>query len=93
MDQATFTARMKALDACGPDGTIGACYATFLLLKAQPESQERDIWMARNTMKLREVLRYLESPPATVTSKDVERYPSSGSSSTLSTIQPASASS
>ena len=29
MDQATFTARMKALDHCGHDGAIGACYATW----------------------------------------------------------------
>ena len=89
MDKATYTARMQALDTCGPDGPIGACYATWLLLRAQPESQERDLWMAANTMKLRETVRYLEAS----TSKDVERDSSSGSSSTLSTMQPASASS
>ena len=88
MDKATYTARMQALDTCGPEGAIGACYATWLLLPAQPESQERDLWMAQNTMKLREAVRYLET-----TSKDVERPSSSGSSSTLRTIQPASASS
>ena len=89
LDQETFTTRMQALDACGPDGAIGACYATWLLLRAQPESHERDLWMAQNTLKLREVVRYLEAS----TSKDVERDSSLGSSSTLSTIQPASASS
>ena len=89
LDQETFTTRMQALDACGPDGAIGACYATWLLLRAQPESQERDLWMAQNTAKLREVLRYLEAP----TSKDMKRDSSLGSSSTLRTIQPASASS
>ena len=89
MDKATYTARMQALDACGPEGAVGACYTTWLLLRAQPESQERDLWMAQNTMKLREAVRYLEAS----TSKDVERDSSSGSSSTLRTIQPASASS
>ena len=85
----TFTARMQALDSCGPDGAIGSCYAVWLLLRAQPESQKRDLRMAQNTMKLREVMRYLES-----TSKDVDREAaSSGSSPTLRTIQPASASS
>ena len=90
MDQATFTTRMQALDACGAEGAIGSCYATWLLLRAQPESQERDLWMAQNTLKLREAVRYLEGS----TSKDVEREAaSSGSSSTLRTIHPASASS
>ena len=90
MDKATYTARMQALDTCGPEGAIGACYTTWLLLRAQPECQERDLWMAKNTMKLREAVRYLEAP----TSKDVDREAaSSGSSSTLSTMQPASASS
>ena len=90
LDKETFTTRLQALDACGADGAIGACYATWLLLRAQPESQERDLWMAQNTMKIREVARYLEAS----TSKDVEREAaSSGSSSTLSTMQPASASS
>ena len=91
LDQATFTQRMQALDACGPGGAIGACYATWMLLRAQPESQERDLWMAENTMKLREAVRYLEASP---TSKDIDREAaSSGSSPTLSTMQPASASS
>ena len=90
MDKATYTARMQALDSCGPDGAIGSCYATWLLLRAQPESQERDLWMAQNTLKLREAVRYLEAS----TSKDVERdAASSGSSPTSSTMQPASASS
>ena len=96
LDQETFTTRMQALDACGPDGAIGACYTTWLLLRAQPESQERDLWMAQNTMKLREAVRYLEASTRCgpeVTSKDVDRDSSSGSSSTLSTMQPASASS
>ena len=89
LDKETFTARMQALDACGPDGAIAACYTTWLLLRAQPESQERDIWMAQNTMKLREAVRYLEAS----TSKDMEREAaSSGSSPTLSTMRPASAS-
>ena len=60
LDQATFTARMKALDNCGPAGAIGACYATWLLLRAQPESQERDLCMTNNTTKLREVVHHLE---------------------------------
>ena len=68
MDKATLNARMSALDACGPEGAIGACYATWLLLRAQPECQERDLWMAQNTMKLREAVRYLE---ASSTSKDM----------------------
>ena len=90
LDKETFTARMQTLDACSPDGAIGSCYAVWLLLRAQPESQERDLWMAQTTMKLREVVRYLEAS----TSKDVEREAaSSGSASTLSTMQPASASS
>ena len=90
LDKETFTTRMQALDACGVDGAIGSCYATWLLLRAQPESQERDLLMAQNTLKLREAVRYLEAS----TSKDVERdSASSGSSSTLSTMQPASASS
>ena len=89
LDQETFTTRMQALDACGADGAIGACYATWLLLRAQPESQERDLFMAQNTIKLREAVRHLE-----ITSKDMERdAASSGSSPTLSTRQPASASS
>ena len=91
MDKATFNARMSALDACGPEGVVGSCYTTWLLLRAQPESQERDLWMAANTMKLREAVRYLE---ASSTSKDMERdAASSGSSPTLSTMHPASASS
>ena len=91
IDKATFTQRLEALDACGPDGAIGACYATWLLLRAQPECQECDLWMAQNTLKLREAVRYLE---ASSTSKDMERDAASSSSSpTLSTIQPASASS
>ena len=90
MDKATYTARMQALDSCGVDGAIGACYATWLLLRAMPECQERDLWMAQNTMKLREAVRYSEASP---TSKDMEREAaSSGSASTLRTIQPASAS-
>ena len=89
LDQATFTARMQALDTCGPEGSIGACYATWLLLRAQPESQERDLYMAQNTMKLREAVSYLET-----TSKDIDRdAASSGGSPTSRTIQPASASS
>ena len=87
--QATFTTRMQALDACGAEGAIGACFTVWLLLRAQPESQERDLWMAANTMKLREAVRYLEAS----TSKDIERdAASAGNSSTLSTMQPASAS-
>ena len=90
MDKATYMARMQALDACGAEGAIGSCYTTWLILRAQPESQERDLFMAQNTMKLREAVRYLEAS----TSKDMERdAASSGSSPTLSTIQPASASS
>ena len=89
MDQATFTARMDALDHCGPDGAIGACYVTWLLLRNTRPCPERDYWMAQNTAKLRSILRYLEA-----TSKDTDRDSSSGSSSsTLRTIQPASASS
>ena len=89
MDKATYTARMQALDSCGVDGAIGSCYATWLLLRAQPESQERDLFMAQNTMKLREAVRHLEA-----TSKDVERdAASSGSSPTSRIMQPASASS
>ena len=86
MDKATFTARMNALDNCGPDGKIGACYVTWMLLRNMPESFERDVRMAQNTAKLQDVLKSL-------TSKDTERDSSSGSSSTLRTIQPASASS
>ena len=86
MDKATFTARMHALDNCGPDGAIGACYVTWMLLRNMPERFERDVRMAQNTAKLQEVLKSL-------TSKDTERDSSSGSSSTLKTIQPASASS
>ena len=90
LDKETFTTRMQTLDACGVEGAIGSCYATWLLLRAQPESQERDLFMAQNTMKLREAVRYLEAS----TSKDVDREAaSSGSSSTLSTMHPASASS
>ena len=89
MDKETFTARMSALDRCGPDGAVGACYVTWMLLRNAPPSPERDAWMSQNTAKLREVLRYLEAP----TSKEVDRDSSSGSSSTLRTIQPASASS
>ena len=90
MDKATYTARMQALDACGAEGAIGSCYATWLLLRAQPESQERDLFMAQNTMKLREAVRHLEAS----TSKDMERdAASSGSSPTSSTMHPASASS
>ena len=88
MDKETFTARMSALDRCGPDGAVGACYVTWMLLRNAPPSPERDAWMSQNTAKLREVLRYLEA-----TSKEVDRDSSSGSSSTLRTIQPASASS
>ena len=86
MDKATFTARMQALDNCGPDGAIGACYVTWMLLRNMPESFERDVRMAQNTAKLQDVLKSL-------TSKDTERDSSSGSSSTLRTIHPASASS
>ena len=90
MDKATYTARMQALDACGAEGAIGSCYATWLLLRAQPESQERDLFMAQNTMKLREAVRHLEAS----TSKDMEREAaSSGSSPTPRTMHPASASS
>ena len=87
MDQATFTARrMSALDQCGPDGAIAACYVTWMLLRNTRPCPERDYWMAQNTAKLRSILRYLDAP----TSKDMERDSSSGSSSTLRTIQPAS---
>ena len=88
LDKATFTARMQTLDNCGPDGAIAACYVTWMLLRNMPESAERDAWMAQNTAKLQGVLGYLAS-----TSKDTDRASSSGSSSTLRTIQPASASS
>ena len=88
MDKETFTARMSALDRCGPDGAVGACYVTWMLLRNAPPSPERDAWMSQNTAKLRSILRYLEA-----TSKEVDRDSSSGSSSTLRTIQPASASS
>ena len=89
MDKETFSARMDALDRCGPDGAVAACYVTWMLLRNAPPSPERDVWMIQNTAKLREVLRYLEAP----TSKDMDRESSSGSSSTSRTIQPASASS
>ena len=89
IDKETFSSRMNALDRCGPDGAVGACYVTWMFLRNAPPSPERDAWMSQNTAKLREVLRYLEAP----TSKDVEREAASGSSSTLRTIQPASASS
>ena len=75
MDLGTFTARMEALDRCGPDGAIGACYAAWLLLRSMRESPERERWMSQNTAKLREVLRYLEAP----TPKDTERESSWGS--------------
>ena len=90
LDKATYTARMQALDSCRAEGAVGSCYTTWLLLRAQPESQERDLYMAQNTLKLREAVRYLEAS----TSKDVEREAaSSGSSPTSRTMQPASASS
>ena len=90
MDKETYTARMQALDSCGAEGAVGSCYATWLLLRAQPESQERDLWMAQNTLKLREAVRYLEAS----TSKDTDRdAASSGGSPTSRTMQPASASS
>ena len=89
MDIATFSARMDALDRCSPDGAIAAYYVTWMLLLHTRQSPERDYWMAQNTAKLRSILRYLEAP----TSKDTDRDSSSGSSSTLRTMQPASASS
>ena len=56
-----FGQRMQALNNCGLLGQIGACYVTWLLLvRAQPTSQERDLWMANNTMKLGEAVRHLE---------------------------------
>ena len=61
MSKDMFTQRMTALDACGPDGGIAACYATWLILRAQPESQERDLHMADNTMKLGSIVAKLES--------------------------------
>ena len=42
MDKETFTARMSALDRCGPDGAVGACYVTWMLLRNAPPSPERD---------------------------------------------------
>ena len=90
MDQKTFTSRMSALDQCGPDGAIAACYVTWLLLRNTRQIPERDAYMAQNTAKLREVLRYLEAPTSKVVDREVA---SSGSSPTLRTIQPASASS
>ena len=89
LDKASFTARMQTLDNCGPDGAIAACYVTWMLLRNTRPCRERDYWMAQNAAKLRSILRYLEAP----TSKDTDRDSSSGSSSTLRTIQPASASS
>ena len=41
MDKATFTARMSALDQCGPDGAIAACYVTWMLLR-NTRNPERD---------------------------------------------------
>ena len=60
LSQEVFTQRMQALDACGPGGAIAACYATWLILRAQPECQERDLWMTQNTMKLRSIMQELE---------------------------------
>ena len=36
MDKETFTARMSALDRCGPDGAVGACYVAWMLLRNAP---------------------------------------------------------
>ena len=43
MNKKMFEARMSALDQCGPDGAIAACYVIFLLLRHQPPSEEKNV--------------------------------------------------
>ena len=52
MNKKMFEARMSALDQCGPDGAIAACYVIFLLLRHQPPSEEKTCYMAQNAEKL-----------------------------------------
>ena len=63
MSKELFCARMTALDNCGPQGQIAACYATWLILSRHPPSEERDAHMERNTLKLRRALEEAERVP------------------------------
>ncbi len=48
--------RMNALWAAGQNGQIAACYASYLLLRAVPASDERDVHWAQMVARLRAAL-------------------------------------
>ena len=51
-----FCRRMSALDQLGPEGVVASSYCTWLLLRHQPPSPEKERHMQALTARLRAAL-------------------------------------
>ena len=48
-----FCKKMSGLESLGKEGVIATCYATFLLLRSQPPSKEKQMHWDAMTARLR----------------------------------------
>ena len=56
MSREEFVRRMSALDQLGPEGVVASSYCTWLLLRHQPPSPEKEQHMRALTARLRVAL-------------------------------------
>ena len=56
MSRDEFVRRMNALDEPGPEGVVASSYCTWLLLRSQPPSEEKEQHMQTLTARLRAAL-------------------------------------
>ena len=56
MPRDEFVRRMSALDQLGPEGVVASSYCTWLLLRNQPPSPEKEQHMQALTARLRAAL-------------------------------------
>ena len=56
MPREEFVRRMSALDQLGPEGVVASSYCTWLLLRHQPPSPEKEQHMRALTARLRVAL-------------------------------------
>ena len=51
-----FCRKMSGLESLGKEGVIATCYATYLLLRSQPPSSEKQMHWNAMTARLRSAL-------------------------------------
>ena len=56
-----FVRKMSGLESLGKEGVISTCYATFLLLRSQPPSKEKQMHWDAMTARLRAAIN--DEPP------------------------------